>query len=258
MDFPSHLLENFEHFLKKKFQKTIYSPTFQESIQYSILSGGKRLRPLFYISLWEAMEKDLPLIFPFAAATECIHSYALVHDDLPCMDNDDYRRGKASNHKKFGEATALLAGDALLTESFALLFEENVPKSFSPPVFFKALKSLSHQAKMMIHGQSLDIQTPKQFANKKQAYLYLQEMQAGKTAALFQSCFEIPAILAEVNFSLKKTLKEIAFNIGVCYQIQDDILDAEKEEKNITYSSLFGKKKQKKFWKKKKKLCFNR
>ena len=239
-----YLLEIFETFLAKNFQKTCYPRLFEQAISYSILDGGKRLRPLFYLVLWQALQRNSQEILPFAAATECIHSYALVHDDLPCMDDDDYRRGKPSNHKKFGEANAILTGDALLTEAFAIIFNHS-HSAFASRVVLAATKTMTYHAKMMLAGQFLDINVPQKFANKQASYDYLHTMEKRKTAYLFQSCFEIPAILAELKN--KETLKELGTLTGICYQIKDDILDANSERKQInqaknviTFSSLLG------------------
>jgi geranylgeranyl diphosphate synthase type II len=238
----NNLLEDFEIFLKKNFQTTSYSNDFRKAIIYSILDGGKRLRPLIYISLWADLQKDLRSIFPFAAATECIHSYALVHDDMPCMDNDDYRRGKLSSHKQFGEANALLVGDALLTEAFSIILNHSHP--FSSHKIIQAMQTIAYHAKIMLGGQFLDMNIPDHFENKQDSYHYLQKMEKQKTAYLFQSCLEIPAILLdlkEINI-----LKEIGLVLGSSYQIKDDILDSNTERKTaagkepITYSSLLG------------------
>lgn len=243
-----NLLEDFEFFLKKKIQNSLYTTEFQTAINYSILETGKRIRPLLMMSLWADFYKEIKNILPFAVAIECIHCYSLVHDDLPCMDNDDYRRGKLSSHKKFGEANALLVGDALLTEAFAIIFHHS--HSFSKEKIVQAMKAISFHSKMMLSGQFLDMNVPTSFFNEKEKYQYLQNMEKQKTAYLFQSCFEIPAILN--NSKEKNILKEIGLLLGMGYQIKDDILD-EKEERSsneekkiITYTSLLGAKKSKK------------
>ena len=252
MDFYKNL-KYFENFLHKKLENTHYHSFFQESIHYSIFSGGKRLRPLLYIALWLDLGQKKEVIFPFAVATECIHSYALVHDDLPCMDNDDYRRGKLSTHKKFGEANALLAGNALLTEAYAIMFEHQ--HDFSQKLVWQAISTITQHAKKMLNGQFLDINAAK-LIKEQEKYQYLQEMEQQKTAFLFQSCLEVPAILTQS--SEKKLLQEIGFLLGICYQIKDDILDKDSEREqienqNTTYYSLLGEVKTRKILTKKKK-----
>ena len=246
------LLTLFENFLQKSFYSFYnYSTEFKKAISYSFLAEGKRLRPLLYLTLWKSLNKKLEVILPFAAATECIHCYSLVHDDLPCMDNDDYRRGKLSTHKKFGECNALLTGNALLTEAVAIIFKQ---KSKNADLTILATQCLLNSAAGMLDGQYLDMNIPKTFKNNKESYAYLQKMQQSKTACLFQSCFEIPAILAELDKNQKNLLIEIGKKIGICYQLKDDILDQkESDEKNtpkadyqnnkITYLELLGEKK---------------
>ena len=238
----ANLLKDFEFFLEKNFKNTLYTTEFQNAINYSILQGGKRLRPLLILSLWSDLKKNIVDIFPFAAAIECIHCYSLVHDDLPCMDNDDYRRNKLSSHKKFGEANALLVGDALLTETFAVIF--NHSHSFSKESIFQAIKAIIFSSKMMLSGQYLDINVPIYFKTDRAKQAYLQNMEKQKTAHLFQSCFEVPAILSHSKDN--KILKEIGLLLGISYQIKDDILDENTEKRRIdkkniiTHTSLFG------------------
>ncbi len=221
----------FENFLKDAFQNiSIYPSPFKKVMQYSLLGKGKRLRPLFCMLVWKSLQTkniskklpDLDAILPFAAAIELIHCYSLIHDDLPAMDNDDYRRGKLANHKKFGEANAILAGCALLTEAFAIIIKhsKNLEKTT-----LKALGSLTEGAAGMLSGQYMDLNLSKNSTNEKKTPSYFQKMVELKTACLFQSCFQIPAILSEVSLAEFNLLKEIGRKVGVCFQIQDDFLD---------------------------------
>ena len=182
----------FENFLKTTFQNiTIYPALFKKVMQYSLLSKGKRLRPLFCMVVWQSLQKknsskaknsNLDTILPFAAAIELIHCYSLIHDDLPAMDNDDYRRGRLANHKKFGEANAILAGCALLTEAFAMVLKHS--KS-SEKNTLEALCSLTEGASGMLSGQYLDLNLAKNFTNKKKSIACFHKMVELKTACLF-------------------------------------------------------------------------
>ena len=251
----------FENFLKNTFQNiTIYPALFKKVMQYSLLSKGKRLRPLFCMVVWQSLQKknsskaknsNLDTILPFAAAIELIHCYSLIHDDLPAMDNDDFRRGRLANHKKFGEANAILAGCALLTEAFAMVLKHS--KS-SEKNTLEALCSLTEGspscpplfASGMLSGQYLDLNLTKNFTKKK-SIAGFHKMVELKTAYLFQSCFQIPAILSEVNLTELNLLKKIGKKIGVCFQIQDDFLDFSTSSKPTNtepnYISFFGKEK---------------
>ena len=244
----------FENFLKTTFQNiTIYPALFKKVMQYSLLSKGKRLRPLFCMVVWQSLQKknsskaknsNLDTILPFAAAIELIHCYSLIHDDLPAMDNDDYRRGRLANHKKFGEANAILAGCALLTEAFAMVLKHS--KS-SEKNTLEALCSLTEGASGMLSGQYLDLNLTKNFTTKKKSIACFHKMVELKTACLFQSCFQIPAILSEVDLTELNLLKKIGKKIGVCFQIQDDFLDFSTSLKTTNtepnYITFLGEKK---------------
>ena len=244
----------FENFLKTTFQNiTIYPALFKKVMQYSLLNKGKRLRPLFCMVVWQSLQKknsskaknsNLDAILPFAAAIELIHCYSLIHDDLPAMDNDDYRRGRLANHKKFGEANAILAGCALLTEAFAMVAKQT---KNSKETTIKAIHCLAEGASGMLSGQYLDLNLAKNFTTKKKSIASFHKMVELKTACLFQSCFQIPAILSEVNLTELNLLKKIGKKIGVCFQIQDDFLDFSTSLKPTNtepnYISFFGKEK---------------
>lgn len=194
-----------------------------EAQAYSLLAGGKRIRPYLVFSLCRAMggceEKALPL----ACALEMIHTYSLIHDDLPCMDNDDYRRGKLTNHKVFGEATAVLAGDALLTKAFGVIASSSV---LSHRQIAKAVSLLAHCSgdHGMIGGQMMDMAAE----NGKAADIaYLKKMHGLKTGALIEAAAKLGCIAAEKeeDFMAMRTSEIYARNIGLAFQVVDDVLD---------------------------------
>ena len=226
-----------------------------ESMNYSFESGGKRLRPLFMLESFKLFNgKDVKTVAPFMAAIEMIHTYSLIHDDLPAMDNDDYRRGKLTNHKMFDEATAILAGDGLLNYAFETvshaMASENDPEILKRMV--KANEVLSVKAGIygMIGGQIVDLSVEHQKDVSLETLLFIHKC---KTAALIESSLMIGAILAGASEDDIKKMENVGYNIGLAFQIQDDILDVvgdsavlgksvgsdEKNEK-ITYVSLKG------------------
>ena len=200
---------------------TIKAPEIlQESMKYAILDGGKRVRPVLALSTADMLNLDLSLVLPFTVAIECIHSYSLVHDDLPSMDNDDYRRGKLSTHKKFGEAQGILAGDALLNFAFEYVLSK---KDFS----LNDAKALSLLAKHsgcsgMVGGQVLDLANENNPIVSEQI---LYDIYKNKTAKLIMA----PILIASILSGNKHydVLEEFGLNLGYLFQISDDILDVE-------------------------------
>ena len=217
-------------------------------MHYSASAGGKRIRPKLLMEFMRISGGNPENALNFAVALEMIHTYSLIHDDLPCMDNDDMRRGKPSCHKAFGEATALLAGDALLTESFGLAAKtENVPADR----VVKALAQLSACAGVngMIGGQVLDLK----YENSKAPLDIVCELYRLKTGALLKAAATIGCILAGADDEKKDKACQIAEKIGLSFQIRDDILDIIGDEKVLgkpigsdckqnksTYVSLVG------------------
>ena len=195
--------------------KNLYEP-----ISYAVIDGGKRVRPVLLFATAEMLGLKLDDVKEFAVAIECIHSYSLVHDDLPAMDNDDYRRGKPSTHKKFGEAYGILAGDALL--NFA--FEYVLSKEHFDKLDALALKLLAEYAGVsgMIAGQVLDIDNER---NNEINQETLYKIYENKTAKLLTCPLLICSIKA--NGKYYNELKELGFNMGYMFQISDDIMDAE-------------------------------
>lgn len=209
-------------------QKGVYYERVIEAMRYSFYAGGKRLRPMMMLESFRMFGgKDENIVKPYMAALEMIHTYSLIHDDLPAMDNDDYRRGRLTNHKQFDEATAILAGDGLLNFAF-----ETVSNAMMKSVEAgdcdllkrqtKALQVLGRKAGVfgMIGGQVADIEAEKKEDATKEELLFIHE---NKTAALIQAALTIGAILAGAD-DISKTEK-IGYNVGVAFQIQDDILD---------------------------------
>lgn len=209
-------------------QKGVYYERVINAMRYSFYAGGKRLRPMMMLESFRMFGgKDESIVKPYMAALEMIHTYSLIHDDLPAMDNDDYRRGRLTNHKQFDEATAILAGDGLLNFAF-----ETVSNAMMKSVEAgdcdllkrqtKALQVLGRKAGVfgMIGGQVADIEAEKKEDATKEELLFIHE---NKTAALIQAALTIGAILAGAD-DISKTEK-IGYNVGVAFQIQDDILD---------------------------------
>jgi geranylgeranyl diphosphate synthase type II len=227
MNFESWLNEktnNIEQYLKitveekDKPQKLIY-----EAMNYSLLSGGKRLRPVLLLAAYELFNNNENAAMPFACAMEMIHTYSLIHDDLPAMDNDDYRRGRLSNHKKFGEATAILAGDGLLNMAFETGLKAAVESEINSNNAVKALFeiALSSGADGMIGGQVVDM-----FGHDKISSVEdLKHMYSLKTGAIIKSSITAGAVLGGASKQELHALESYAKNIGLAFQIEDDILD---------------------------------
>ncbi|KAB2338973.1 polyprenyl synthetase family protein [Cytobacillus depressus] len=197
---------------------------------YSLEAGGKRIRPLLLLATLEAFGEDVNKGMLTAAAIEMIHTYSLIHDDLPSMDNDDLRRGKPTNHKVFGDAFAILAGDAMLTYSFQLIAE--TPSEYTNAnTLLRLIKELSKAAgaEGMVGGQVADINGE----NNELSLKDLEYIHIHKTGKLLQYSVVAGAILAEANESTIKTLEEFAYHLGLAFQIRDDILDLEGTEAMI-------------------------
>lgn len=222
MSFP--YLDVLEEFFHQHFHAADYSQpqikTLLDSILYSLQSGGKRFRPNLIFLLSEALNLDYNRVIPFAAAVECVHTYSLIHDDLPCMDNDYWRRNRPTNHILFGEATALLAGDALLTESFQIIsqYYREVPE-----VGLGLVRILSQSSGIwgMIGGQIMDIKAKTVLADKNETIL----IHKLKTGALISACSQGIACIASSPHAPQ--LKEFGELLGFAFQLKDDFLDYE-------------------------------
>lgn len=198
------------------------SETIREASSYSIQAGGKRFRPYLLFASLESLGADLEKGVGAAAAVEMVHTYSLIHDDLPAMDDDDYRRGEPTNHKVFGEAAAILAGDTLLTESFNIITRD-IRLSNDQKV--EIIAELSEKAGQngMIGGQMLDIEAE----GKKITFNELEDIHHYKTGQLIVLPIKIACIIAGVNYSVMKPLLEFGDKLGILFQIRDDILDVE-------------------------------
>ncbi len=240
-----------DRLLKKYLPKD--KSVISQAMRYSVLAGGKRLRPIFVMLGAESFGLDLKKIEPAICAVEFLHTYSLIHDDLPAMDNDDLRRGKPTSHKKFGESAAILAGDALLTETFNLIAKSKVPADR----IVKAIAMFADYSgyKGMIAGQAEDtIEAGKwnkqniSFCKKKLEYIHIH-----KTSDLIKASLKMGAILAGAKDKDLKALEIYGQNIGIAFQIADDILDVYADKKllgkngsdadndKLTYLRLYGK-----------------
>ena len=196
------------------------------AMEYSLMAGGKRLRPILLMAAADAIDGGGEKFITVADALEMIHTYSLIHDDLPAMDDDDYRRGKLTNHKVFGEATAILAGDALLTLAFeVVLRQENVPHK----ILLTVLKEISVAAGAagMVGGQAVDLYSE----GVQIDFATLKKMHMAKTGALFKAAIRSGAILAQASEKNLFDLTRYAENFGLAFQITDDILDVTGDEK---------------------------
>ena len=198
----------------------ILDKTLASSMEYSLMAGGKRLRPILLMAAAEAVGGRGEEYLTSACAIEMIHTYSLIHDDLPAMDNDDYRRGKLTNHKVYGAGMATLAGDALLTLAFEVLLRQH---GVSDAVKLTVLREVSEAAgaKAMVGGQAMDLGAEGQQVN----IITLRRMHMGKTGALFRAAVRAGAILAGGDAAELVSLTRYAESFGLAFQITDDILD---------------------------------
>ena len=226
-DFQVYLKEKtdfFETELKKELQELSYPETIAKGMEYAVLNGGKRLRPFLLFATLDLLNEDISKGVKSAIALEMIHSYSLVHDDLPALDNDDYRRGKLTTHKVFGEAEGILIGDSLLTYAFYILSQKNL-KFLSSEQIVNIISKTSEYAGIngMIGGQMIDIESE----NKKIDLETLKYIHSHKTGKLIKLPIEIACIIANVEKDKKEVLEEYANLIGLAFQVKDDILDVE-------------------------------
>lgn len=204
---------------------------FWESLNYSLFSEGKRFRPLLSVLTAKALVRPPEQVLPLAAAVELIHTYSLIHDDLPCMDNDDFRRGKPTNHKMFGEAAALLAGDGLLTLAFGVLAQSPSPGAAAAV----ALLSEAAGPRGMVGGQALDVAATHPDAD------LLREIHARKTGRLIRVSVEGAAVLCQASVPEVYALGQFGENLGFAFQLADDLqdFDPEKPEK-VNFATQLG------------------
>lgn len=242
-----YIEEKIESYLPKEegYQKTIF-----EAMSYSLRAGGKRLRPILLMEAYKICQGQGEDFVPYSVAMEMIHTYSLIHDDLPALDNDDLRRGKPTNHIVFGEAMAILAGDALLNTAYETMLNAAFKHS-RPEISLRAAYEISRGAGIygMIGGQVVDVESEdKKIDKDKLDYIHMN-----KTAAMIVGSVRAGAILAGIDEDRLESLTKYAENIGLAFQIVDDILDIEGDEKLLgkrvgsdldndksTYPSLLG------------------
>jgi geranylgeranyl diphosphate synthase, type II len=228
-----------------------YPPLLIEAMRYSVFAGGKRLRPILLLAATDAVGGDATAVLPAACALEYIHTYSMIHDDLPAMDDDAYRRGKLTNHKVYGEALAILAGDALLTHAFEVMSSPALAAAFPPDRLAQATYRLARAAGSfgMIGGQVVDI-----LSEGKQVSLEtLEYIHRHKTAALIEAAVTMGAILGGAAPVYVQALEQYGHCVGWAFQITDDILDVEGdatllgkevgrdvELEKVTYPALLG------------------
>lgn len=215
--------EELTKYLKKE---AVPESILNHSVEYSLMAGGKRLRPILMLKTYQLFNENIENCMPFAIAMEMIHNFSLIHDDLPGIDNDDFRHGKLTNHKKFNEATAILAGDSLLNQAYiviskSLLQEQQLERKI------RAFSEFTHSVDRMIAGEYVDTE----YEGKQISHEYLEYIHNNKTGALLKACCRIGAILAGAKEDDIENITEYANNIGLAFQIKDDILSEIGDEK---------------------------
>ncbi|HFL3156809.1 TPA: polyprenyl synthetase family protein [Clostridioides difficile] len=227
-----------------------YQKIVIEAMNYSLSAGGKRLRPILTLEACKIVGGNEDEAIPFAIAIEMIHTYSLIHDDLPALDNDDLRRGRPTNHKVYGEAMGILAGDALLNYAFEVMLAGSINKE-NPEKYLKAINEIAKGAGIygMIGGQVVDVESEnKQIEKEKLDYIHMN-----KTAAMMVGCMRAGATIGGANSEQMEEITKYAKNIGLSFQIVDDILDIVGDEAKLgkkvgsdienhksTYPSLLG------------------
>lgn len=251
-DYLTHKQTAVDQFLDQVAPPSVTPPTtLHESMRYSLMAGGKRIRPILTIAAAEAIGNDPPGLMAVACSLEFIHTYSLIHDDLPSMDNDDFRRGKPTNHKVYGEAMAILAGDALLTMAFDLVSRPDLMKGCDPARQVQLIQELAYGSGNfgMVGGQVLDIQAENQDIDLSA----LQNIHKHKTGMLIRAAVRMGAIAAGATDRQLDSMTGYAEDIGLAFQIADDVLnvtgtreelgknpntDAERGKK--TYPTFYG------------------
>ena len=227
--------------LKKFFFKKNKYSYLIKPMKYGVFSGGKRFRSAIIVNVGKIFNIDYKKLIIVGAAIECVHSYSLIHDDLPAMDNDDLRRGKLATHKKFNEFTAILAANSLLTLAFEILSSKNL--KLSSKVKNELITSLAIYSGFsgLAGGQYFDLA----FENKKISKKKIINIQNNKTGKLFAFCCECAGIIKEQNFKKRKILKKIGLDIGLLFQITDDLIDFKGDSKIVGKPTKMDKNKGK-------------
>ena len=228
-----------------------YPPVIFKAIRYSLFAGGKRIRPILCLASAEAVGGDAESILPVACALELIHTYSLIHDDLPAMDDDDYRRGRLTSHKVFGENMAILAGDALLTEAFHLMSDRGLMEKIAPEKLISVIHDVTAAAGCfgMIGGQVVDVQSEGEAVDTE----VLNFIHTRKTGAMIAAAVMAGAVLANAGEVELNAFASYGRHIGLAFQIADDILNVEGDQKlmgkgtgsdtkrgKVTYPALVG------------------
>lgn len=247
-EFEERIIEVNKSLEKFNEEKEAPQNTIYKAMNYSLHAGGKRIRPVIMMAAAELMGASRESIMPFACAIEMIHTYSLIHDDLPCMDDDDLRRGKPTNHKVYGEAMAVLAGDALLNKAFEIMLKNS---QISPNMTLAAMAEIANAAgtEGMIGGQVIDIESE----GKPIDAVTLMTLHLHKTAALIMVSARVGALLGGGGREDLLAMEEFARYLGIAFQIKDDILDvtgneeilgkkigADAAKKKSTFVSLYG------------------
>ncbi|MFQ3574593.1 MAG: polyprenyl synthetase family protein [Thermodesulfovibrionales bacterium] len=258
MDIESYIKEKanlVNLFISRYFQHHQKPEELFNSILYSLTAGGKRIRPVLCMASYEVFGGNAKEVVPYASAFEFIHTYSLIHDDLPAMDDDDLRRGKPTNHKVFGEAIAILAGDGLLTEAFKILssksYMNSLPNGMSDGVILSLIHEVASSAGLdgMVVGQAMDIiSEQKQPSEETLVFIH-----TNKTAEMIKVSVKAGAMLANAEDKYIELLTRYGLNIGLAFQIVDDIIDitetteslgktkgSDDRKKKMTYPALFG------------------
>lgn len=232
MEFKEQLKE-YQKIINKELEKYLRREDVPEkilnsSMEYSLMAGGKRIRPILVMAVYQIFKNDIDKCMAYAMAIEMVHNFSLIHDDLPGIDNDDFRHGKPTNHKQFNEATAILAGDGLLNQAY-IVISEDLKKSSNEELKNKidVFNEFSNSVDRMIAGEYIDTEYEgKQISNE-----YLEYVHKNKTGALLRLCVRMGAILANSTEEDLKRLTSYAEKIGLAFQIKDDILSEEGDEK---------------------------
>jgi geranylgeranyl diphosphate synthase type II len=227
---------------------TVKPPTLHKAMRYSLFAGGKRLRPILALAAAEACGGSIDAALPHACAVECIHTYSLIHDDLPCMDDDDLRRGRPTNHKVFGEGIAVLAGDALLTIAFEILSHARPITRYNMTALIRELADAAG-SRWLIAGQVLDLEGE----GKPTSPTDLKFIHRSKTAALLTASIRLGAMSANAPAGKLQALTDFGQALGLAFQVIDDILDVTQTSEKLgksagkdvaaqkaTYPAVFG------------------
>ena len=226
-------LKKYQNEVEKELEKYIKKEScperiLNESIEYSLMAGGKRLRPILVLATYKLFKLDIEKCMPFAVALEMVHNFSLIHDDLPGIDNDDFRHGKLTNHKKFNESTAILAGDGLMNYAYMVISEDlkNISNPEELILKLKVFNEFTKAVDRMIAGEYVDTE----FEGKPISSDYLEYMHRNKTGALIRLCVRIGAILGGASKEQLEELTIYAEKIGLAFQIKDDVLSEEGDE----------------------------